>query len=135
MPETLIKGIARDFSEGKLERVAAAFAIPGVVHVGDKILSLATENVMLDALRAYRSNLMVESYDHTDIEIEHRTDAPDGRVQLLVTWTNFNDRGAVISAVHAGYIWKQDPAGEWKIIGHEILPPWKERLSQGIPLM
>ena len=133
--EPMFKRMARDFAEGNVAAVAAAFATPSVVYVGQKSLQLTCPEDIQNALGAYRKNLEVESYAETEFDISYQSPETNNRVQVLCNVTNRNERGAVISSFDASYILREDHDGRWRIVDHEILPPIASRLAAGIALV
>lgn len=126
---------AAAFAAGDFEAAAATLATPAVIHVGQQQIVVKDQQSVIDVLRAYWANLRVESYAKTVCTIQHVSRPCEDRFQVFVTWRNLNDAGGVISSFDAAYIVCETGDGRFQCITAEIMPPVKERLTAGLPLV
>ena len=122
------------FATGDLKAAARTLQLPATVHVGPQKMVLQSFAEVVAMLRAYRANLKVESYDTSVFTVLHRRMWSKTEFEILLRWTNKNDRGATISTLTANYTCVLQDNGTWIVRSVDILSAPKPRLAEGLPL-
>ncbi len=134
--DQFLDSVADAFTRGHLDVAADTLAAPLVVHCGTRSIAARHHRDVVNALRVYRANLERECFRETRVELHFASEPVDGRVQALVTWRHYNDRGAEITALEAAYIFAESDDGRWRASDVDFMPaPNQARMTDGLALV
>ena len=118
-----------------MDRCADLFDLPATIGFGDQALHMPDAAAIVSALETYRGNLLVESYDHSDAKVTHVSEVVDRSVNVISTWLNIDEHGAVMSELEGNFILRDYPETGWRITRLEYLTGDKRRMMDGMPLI
>jgi len=133
-PADFFRRHARAFQRGDYKTCAQDIVVPTVIHVADKCLVADAPQTMIDILRVFRQNLMVEGYARTEVAFYHHQSSKDGACRTLLQWQNLNARDAKINEMDVSYFCRRREGADWRIELMEIHCNGSKYLTDGLPL-
>jgi hypothetical protein len=125
---------ARAFEVGDFVLAAASMAEPTTVHVMGRRMYLDDRLVAAKTIETFYQNLAVEGFERTRLDVLHMDEDAEGNGQVLLRWTNLNNRGARINIMDVCCFCKKGLDDEWLIYLVEIMCEGARNLTVGLPL-
>lgn len=133
LPEDVFEEFKKAFNERDFARAAKILSVPNILLVGSSKVPVPNHAAMEGLLRTYHSNLLVETFERMEYEIEYLSDVENGKCQAFLSWVNYNEQGNEINRYDTCYILECTASGRWHAINVETLEPVTKRLIQGFP--
>lgn len=133
-PAAFFKRHIAAFQNGEYAECAEDIAVPTLIYVGERRIFAGEREALVEILRTFHQNLMVEDYAKTDVQFFDHDIGKDGACRTLLQWKNMNSRGGEINQMDVSYFCRRSGAGSWRIELIEIQCNGSRYLTDGLPI-
>lgn len=129
----LIKKHADSLTRGAYLCAARNSIFPSTLRIGTHELVMSSAEETASYIEQYVSNLKVECYARTEVEITHLSVTSHTDAYALTIWRHISDRGGVIDEVESALFLHLGDDDTWRFGLGEVPRELRTRYADGLP--